>query len=885
MGIFSAILPDPNKTFLKKYAKVVNQINDLEEDFEQLTDDAIAGKTAELRERVQEKLAGKTEDPLALLELSDRVNEKKRINDILEDVLPEAFALVREAAKRAVGQRHFDVQLYGGIALHLGNVAEMRTGEGKTLVATLPLYLNALLGKGSHLITVNDYLAKHAVEWYGPIYEMLGLSVGVIVHDAQFKYSPTPIKAEEGETLLHPNLVPITRQEAYACDITYGTNNEFGFDYLRDNMAPELEARVQRELNYAIVDEVDSILIDEARTPLIISGPAEEAADMYSQFARLIPKLKKEEDFTVDEKDRVVTLTTEGIAKMEKLLGVENIYGGEEMQMAYHLEEALKAHILYRRDKDYVVQDGEVIIVDEFTGRLMPGRRYSEGLHQAIEAKEGVAVQRESDTLATISFQNLFRLYTKLAGMTGTAATEAEEFMKIYGLEVLTIPTHRPMIRVDLPDRVYKSEEGKWKAVVAEVKARHELGQPILLGTVSIEKNELLARQLKKAGVPFEILNAKNHEREAQIIKEAGRKGAVTLATNMAGRGTDIILGGAVPKREDFESQKAFEKEMDAWKKEHEEVVSLGGLHVIGTERHESRRIDNQLRGRSGRQGDPGSSQFYISADDDLMRIFGGERMKAWLGAMGLPEDEPIEHKFLSKAIESSQKRVEGFNFDMRKRLVQYDDVLTRHREVIYKRRFKILLAAHEAGRNPEAANAGLDELEEMVDQVIKDEARRLTGLHAAGYVSEWNLDQLARDVSAMIGLNESDRAELLKELGSYQSDAAIEDRVTKLLLSVIEHKKKEFGSMYGHVLRTIYLRTIDMLWVEHLTVMQELRTGIGLRGYAQTDPLVAYKAEGYRLFQNLLTAIDHQTVRSVMRVERIIVNPEAQLGQATKSA
>jgi preprotein translocase subunit SecA len=889
MAILTKLLPSPSQSFLRKYGKVVARINDLEKEYAAFPDTALAEKTRELKQKIQDKLAGKSQDPLALLELSERVNEKKRLNQLLESVLPEAFALVREAAKRTVGERHFDVQLYGGIALHLGNIAEMRTGEGKTLVATLPLYLNSLLGRGAHLVTVNDYLAKHAVEWYGPVYDLLGVSVGVIVHDTQLKYVSDP--GEVSESNLHPHLVPVTRREAYACDITYGTNNEFGFDYLRDNMATELEHRVQGELFYAIVDEVDSILIDEARTPLIISGPAEEAADLYSQFARLIPRLKPQVDFAVDEKERTVTLTHEGIGKMEGLLGVENIYGGEEIQLAYHLEEALKAHILFKRDKDYVVQDGEVIIVDEFTGRLMPGRRYSEGLHQAIEAKEGVAVQRESETLATISFQNLFRLYTKLAGMTGTAATEAEEFLKIYGLDVLVIPTNKPMIRKDLADRVYKLESGKYAAVVADVKARNTAGQPILIGTISVEKNEQLSRLLKKAGVPHEVLNAKNHEREAQIIASAGRKGSVTLATNMAGRGTDIILGGRPPKKEECESDKAYEAARKQWEKEHEEVLALGGLHVIGTERHESRRIDNQLRGRSGRQGDPGSSQFYLSSEDDLMRIFGGDRLKNWLNAMGLPDDEPIEHSFLTRAIASAQKRVEGLNFDMRKRVVQYDDVLNRHREVIYKRRYRILRAASEAAKagqvpdgkekDPEGAVAeeavaagasgGLAELEEMVERVIQAEARRLVGLYASGYHTEWNLGQLARETAALLGLGEPDRVKLEDELGQYQSNTGLEGRLTSLFQAAYRHKQNEFGPMFGYVLRSVYLRMIDMLWVEHLTVMQELRTGIGLRTYAQTDPLVAYKAEGYRLFQNLLSAIDTQTVRTIFRVERVV--------------
>jgi preprotein translocase subunit SecA len=851
MAFLDKFLSDPSRGFLKRHQKTVAQINALEKEMEALSDKELQKKTAEFKARISQKEDKKKEDPLAVLEESgmqdihDRAKEKKYYNSILDPILPEAFAVVREAARRTVGQRHFDVQLLGGIALHTGSIAEMRTGEGKTLVATLPLYLNALLGKGVHLVTVNDYLAKLAVEMYGPVYTFLGLTVGVIVHDKAYRY-------EEGA------LAEVPRREAYACDITYGTNNEFGFDYLRDHMVQEAHQLVQRDLHFAIVDEVDSILIDEARTPLIISGPAEESADTYQQFARLVPRLKLEQDYTVDEKDRVVSLTREGIAKMEGLLGVDNIYG-EEVQLAYHLEEALKAQILYKRDKDYVVQEGEVIIVDEFTGRLMPGRRYSEGLHQAIEAKEGVRVQRESTSLATISFQNLFRTYIKLSGMTGTAATEAEEFHKIYGLEVLTIPTNKPMIRIDNPDRIYKNEAGKFKALIADVKRVHETGQPILIGTISVEKNELLSSLLKKAGVPHEILNAKNHEREGHIIAEAGKRGAVTLATNMAGRGTDIMLGGIKPSKSEYEDEAEYQKAYTKWETEHDAVLALGGLQVVGTERHESRRIDNQLRGRAGRQGDPGVSNFYVSADDDLMRIFGGDRIKNLLTTLGVKDDEPIEHKMISGSLETAQKRVEGHNFDMRKRLIQFDDVLNRHREVIYRRRRKVLIKPED-----------MSEVEQMVESTLIAESRHLTGLHASGFHGDWNLERLTKDVAAQVGLVESERIKVQEELSSFQSDAAVEERIKDIFLMARDVKKEQFGPLFGPVLRSIYLQTIDMLWVEHLTVMQELRTGIGLRGYAQTDPLLAYQGEGHRLFQNLVTAIDLQTVRTLLRVERV---------------
>jgi len=570
--------------------------------------------------------------------------------------LPEAFALVREASRRVLGQRHFDVQLLGGIVLHQGKIAEMKTGEGKTLAATLPAFLNGLLGKGVHIVTVNDYLAKRDTQWMGSIYDFLGLSVGCLQHEKAYRFK------REGKIELYgeANLEPVERKEAYRCDIVYGTNNEFGFDYLRDNMVWDLSDFVQRELNFAVIDEIDSILIDEARTPLIISAPAEEPVALYYQFADFARRLKPDEDYTVDEKDRAVLINEKGIAKVEQWLGIKNIYEAAGIEYVHHLENALRAKELFIRDRDYIVKDGEIIIVDEFTGRLMYGRRYSEGIHQAIEAKEGVPIQQESQTLATITFQNYFRLYNKLAGMTGTAATEAEEFAKIYNLEVVEIPTHRPMIRIDAQDRIYKTEEAKFKAVVEEVKRRHSLGQPVLVGTVSIEKNERLSRMLQREGVRCEVLNAKNHEREAAIIAQAGKLGAVTVATNMAGRGVDIILGGSLPPN-------PTKEEIKAWEKEHQKVVELGGLCVIGTERHESRRIDNQLRGRSGRQGDPGYSLFFVSLEDDLMRLFGSERVKAMMDRLGLPDDQPIEHPLISKAIENAQKKVEGNNFDIRK--------------------------------------------------------------------------------------------------------------------------------------------------------------------------------------------------------------------------
>ena len=655
MGIITKIFGDANEKYLKKLQPIVEKINQLEPIFERFSNEKLKAKTQEFKERLQK-------------------------GESLDDILPEAFALVREAAKRTLKQRHFDCQLIGGIVLHQGKIAEMKTGEGKTLTATSPLYLNALEGKGCHLVTVNDYLARRDTVWMGQIYHALGLSVGCLNHEQSFLYDPDYKKpAEEKEKMrdelggfyvVEDFLRPCSRKEAYWADITYGTNNEFGFDYLRDNMVYEVSQQVQRGFNYAIVDEVDSILIDEARTPLIISAPDMESSKWYQEFARIIPRLDPKTDYQIDEKMKVSTLTESGINKIEKILGLGNIYEEKGIRYLHHLEQALRAQTLFKRDRDYVVKDGQIIIVDEFTGRLMPGRRWSGGLHQAIEAKEGVQVQPESITLASITFQNYFRMYRKLAGMTGTAATSAEEFDKVYGLEVIIVPTNKPMIRQDLPDRVYKTIEGKFRAVVKEIKERHKLGQPVLVGTTSIEKNEYLGKLLEREGIPHQILNAKHHQREGEIIAQAGKPGQVTIATNMAGRGVDIILGGNPQNPENAKK-----------------VIQLGGLHVIGTERHEARRVDNQLRGRSGRQGDPGSSQFFVSLEDDLMRIFGGERIKSLMTVLKVPEDQPIEANLVSRAIEEAQSKIEGMNFDLRKHLLDYDDVLNKHREVIYKKR------------------------------------------------------------------------------------------------------------------------------------------------------------------------------------------------------
>jgi len=777
MSILTKIFGDANKKYLKKVQPIIEKINKLEPVFERLSNEALREKTAEFKERLKK-------------------------GETLDDLLPEAFAVVREAAKRTLGQRHFDCQLIGGIVLHEGKIAEMKTGEGKTLTATLPLYLNALTGKGCHLVTVNDYLARRDTVWMGQIYHLLGLSVGCLNHEQSFLYDPTYKKPDEEKEKIRDEmgsfkvvedfLRPCSRKEAYLADITYGTNNEFGFDYLRDNMAYDLKDQVQRGFNYAIIDEVDSILIDEARTPLIISAPDTESSKWYKEFAKIIPQLNPNTDYEVDEKMRTVTLTEEGIRKVEKILGMKDIYQEKGIRYLHHLTQALRAQAinpvtgkpLFARDRDYIVKNGEVIIVDEFTGRLMPGRRWAGGLHQAIEAKEGVEIRPESITLASITFQNFFRMYKKLAGMTGTASTSAEEFEKVYGLEVVIIPTHKPMIRKDEPDLVFKTMEGKFKAVVAEIKRRHQKGQPVLVGTTSIEKNEYLGKLLEREGIPHQILNAKNHEKEGEIIAQAGKKGQVTIATNMAGRGVDIILGGNPPDP-----------------KEAEEVRKLGGLHVIGTERHESRRIDNQLRGRAGRQGDPGSSQFFLSLEDDLLRIFGGEKIKSLMEKLDIPEDEPIKAKIISNVIESAQAKVEGMNFDLRKHVLEYDDVMNKHREVIYKKRQEILQLPPHALRQ---------KILEMIER---------NGYSPQEY----------------------------------------------------EKKEEEIGwENLRKIERFVCLRTIDILWRDHLENMDYLRDSVRLRAYGQRDPLVEYKNEAHKMFHHLLKVMEKNIVQSLFQVKMV---------------
>jgi preprotein translocase subunit SecA len=832
--ILAKIFGTKNEREIKTLRPIIAAINDLEPGLQQLPDAELAQKTQEFKQRVAN-------------------------GEPLDDLLIEAFAVCREAGRRILNMRHFDVQLIGGIVLHRGKIAEMRTGEGKTLVATLPVYLNALEGKGVHVVTVNDYLAKRDAEWMGRIYKFLGMSVGVIVHD---------LDDEE-------------RRQSYACDITYGTNNEYGFDYLRDNMKFRLEDCVQRSHNFAIVDEVDSILVDEARTPLIISGPSEESTDKYYKINRIIPKLIRGEeikgkepgesyttgDYTVDEKHRSTALTEEGIAKVEKLLGCGNLYQPENWSILHHVQQALKAHVLFLRDKDYLVQEGAVIIVDEFTGRVMPGRRWSDGLHQAIEAKENVKIERENQTLATITFQNYFRMFKKLAGMTGTAETEAAEFQKIYNLDVVVIPTNRLMLRKEFQDVVYRTEDEKFRNAAKEIKELYEKGQPVLVGTISVEKSERLSNSLKKMGVKHEVLNAKNHEREASIVAQAGRKGAITVSTNMAGRGTDILLGGnpefltkehlkkqnkdpdllqtsAVGTPERAEWDAIFSRYKDETSVEHDEVVELGGLHVLGTERHESRRIDNQLRGRSGRQGDPGSSRFYLSLQDDLMRIFGGERMQNFMLRLGMEEDVPIESKMISKRVAAAQKAVEAQNFAARKHLIEYDDVMNKQRKAVYGMRRQLLEGKEQRERI-------LEIIEGIVGGFIDIRCPERT------HPSTFDLAGLQSDVLSQFGVKINPQ-----ELGSL-SRQEIEAQVVDLLHARYKEKEDLIGpENMREAESVVMLNVIDNQWKDHLLSMDHLKEGIGLRGYGQKDPLIEYKKESFTLFQDMMDRIEDETIR-----------------------
>ncbi len=788
LNFITKIIGSKNDRTLKKFNPIVEKINDLEPAMKKLQDHEMAEKTNSFKQRIEK-------------------------GESLDSLLPEAFALVREASWRTLKMRHFDVQLIGGIVLHKGNIAEMKTGEGKTLVATLPAYLNALSGKGVHIVTVNDYLAKRDAEWMSNVYNFLGLEVGIIVHDLDDE----------------------NRKKAYKADITYGTNNEFGFDYLRDNMKFESETLTQQELNFAIVDEVDSILIDEARTPLIISGPAEKSTGLYYQLDSIIPGFKKEIDYTIDEEAKAVMLTENGVAKGEKLLNLENLYDPKNIEILHHLNQALKAHTLFKRDVDYIVKNNEVVIVDEFTGRLMAGRRYSEGLHQALEAKENVKVANENQTLATITFQNFFRMYDKLSGMTGTAETEAAEFKQIYNLDVLVIPTHQPMIRKDMPDLIYKTQKEKYNAAINEIIDLHKKGQPVLVGTIAIDVSEDLSDKLKKRGIKHNVLNAKHHQAEAEIVANAGQKGAVTISTNMAGRGTDIVLG--------------------------EGVKELGGLHILGTSRHESRRIDNQLRGRSGRQGDPGSSRFYLSLEDDLLRIFGGKRISSIMDKLGIDEGEPIEHGLISKAIENAQSKVEGQNFEIRKQLIEYDDVMNQQREVIYKQRRQAL-------RNADLHPDILAMIEDISWKIISDfEQAKIP-------VAEWDLKGISDAVKRHFNF-EFDPAKVLDE------DSSNKDLKEKLAQEIIDRTNKIYAEreiLLGieelrQIERFVMLQTVDTLWKDHLLNMDQLKQGIGLRGYAQQDPLIIYKKEGFAMFQDLIERIKEETVSILFRIQ--IAEPE----------
>jgi preprotein translocase subunit SecA len=849
------VLGDPVKREIKRYQSVVDLINDLEAEMSALTDDQLRDKTREFRERLgvegvdithgQSFAAGLGEETeeMAMQRAEEQERDAER-RQALDDLLPEAFAVVREASTRTLGMRHFDVQLIGGIVLHQGRISEMKTGEGKTLVATLALYLNALEGRGAHLVTVNDYLARRDAGWNASLYHFLGLSVGVIAgQDLSYVYDPEFVDDTHPDPRLQ-HLRPVTRREAYAADITYSTNNELGFDYLRDNMAQRLEGCVQRRLRYAIVDEVDSILIDEARTPLIISGQASEATDKFYTYARLIPRLVADDDYTIDEKTKSATLTEEGVDKIEKWTGISNVYEMEHAAEAHQINQALRAHALWLRDRDYIVRDGEVIIVDEFTGRTMPGRRWSDGLHQAIEAKEGVAVQQETVTLATITFQNFFRLYDKLAGMTGTALTEAEEFHKIYTLEVVPIPTHRPMVRLDEPDLIYKGEDGKYRAVVDEIADRYKKGQPILVGTTSIEKSERLSRMLDKLGVEHSVLNAKLHEKEADVIANAGQRGSVTIATNMAGRGTDIVLG--------------------------EGVSDVGGLYIIGTERHESRRIDNQLRGRAGRQGDPGESRFFLSFEDDLMRVFGGERMQGFMEKLGVDEDTPLESKMVSRQIEGAQARVEGHNFDSRRHVVEYDDVMNKQREIIYGERRKIL----------EGTDTRSNFIA-MVEHVVTTEVPTYCeGRHREAWDFEGLWTQMRMFAAGLPPFSEVS----VDSLGASVDE--VSETLTGELIALYEEKEQEYGAeLLREVEQSVMLQVIDSRWLSYLTQMDHLREGMGFQAYGQMDPLVEYKAAAFTAFQDLTEDIQREIVRALLNVQIRRVDPNEAAPEADGAA
>ena len=912
--IYYKIAGDPNEKILNRYRPIIEEINELEDEFEartnaelaELTQDfqsLIVEETEEVRAKLEEAEAhyidvlGTDDQKFALVEI-DRVKEEllELEKDVLDDMLPEAFAAVREASKRTTGLRHYDVQLLGGMVLHNGLIAEMKTGEGKTLVATLPIYLNALAGRGVHLVTPNDYLSKIGLQLMGPIYQMLGLSAAVIQNSAggpdkgSFMYDPSHTTDDDRLQSLRP----ISRRDAYKADILYGTNNEFGFDYLRDNMVHKTDNLTQRELNFAIIDEVDNILVDEARTPLIISGEARESSNYYTDFARLIRTLNAEEHYVVNEKERVATLTEDGIAYIEQRLSIENLYDPEHFDMIPYMDNALRAHALYQRDKDYIVRDEEVIIVDEFTGRLMEGRRYSEGLHQAIEAKENVKVRKESMTLATITFQNFFRMYNKLSGMTGTAKTEEEEFQSIYNLEVAMVPTYKPVIRDDMADVVYRSQQAKYKALMDDIIASHEVGQPVLVGTVAIETSEYISKLLQRRGIQHEVLNAKNHEREATIIAQAGSPGAITIATNMAGRGVDILLGGnaegmareqlrkmdidlnSIPqlewntcidllkKGEDPTEEmegvwvQVLSKQYREVERDRQNIRELGGLYVVGTERHEARRIDNQLRGRAGRLGDPGGSRFYLSMEDDLMRRFGGERMKNIMERLGVDDDLPIEAGLVSKAIENSQTKVEGSNFDIRKHVLRYDEVVNEQRNRIYEQRRRILTEAS---------------LLKSVQEMIEDEMATIVAIYTGGeFTDEWQLDEMQLALASIFPLPEDFPVEEWREKARHGdiTQADLEEYIVGIALQAYADKDEELGAEDLRATeKRFMLSALDNRWVNHLTDLDRLREGIGLQAIAQVDPVVAYKREAFDMYGELMDSIRSDIVKALFSLQK----------------
>ncbi len=827
---------DPQQRTIKRYQQVVTVINDWEPQLKKLTDAKLRDKTVQFRQRLAK-------------------------GESLEKILPEAYAVVREAARRQIGKRHYDVQLIAGIAFHEGKIAEQRTGEGKTLSATLPLYLNALEGKGAHLVTVNDYLSQIGAGWMGPIYHALGLKVGVIVHDASFLYDPDFTGEERGDERLE-HFRPIPRREAYAADITYGTNNEFGFDYLRDNMAQRRTDQVQRQHHFAIVDEADSILIDEARTPLIISAPDAEPTEKYLQFAKLVRLLTPQADYIVDEKMRTATLTDLGIKRLERQLGVTNLYE-ESFDTIHHAEQALKAYAVFDRDKDYVVREGEIIIVDEHTGRLMFGRRYSDGLHQAIEAKEEVKVQQESRTLATISLQNYFRLYQKLAGMSGTAVTEAEEFQQIYQADVVSIPTNQSICRNDFPDVIYKTLRAKYTAIVQEIESVHQTGRPILLGTRSIEQNQIIAKFLQRKNIPHQVLNAKNHEREAFIIAEAGKPGAITVATNIAGRGVDIVLGGAEPEKRDYDSKQKYEQALRHWQKAHDEVVAAGGLHIVGTERHEARRIDNQLRGRAGRQGDPGSSRFFVSLEDEIMRIFGGDQISRLMDALHLDENTPIEHQLITKAITQAQIKVEGFFFDQRKNLVEYDDVMNRQREVIYQRRQRLLdlIAQEETPDRPA-------ELKQRLAETFTTHFQNFVDSRLSGGLDETEQQNLLTELSQIIPFDSASLDALKQQLARFTGTAEIVTFLEKIYVDTYRLREDSLGTTTMREIELfVFLSAIDEQWMNHLDNMTTLRDSIWLRG-GKEQALAEYKKEAFQLFTAMIARIETEALKRIFRVQ-----------------